>query len=173
VQLPDGSLVLTFSGGLEAAAREKVLAAARSVEPQARLDERKGGLLVLSARPLAPGTAEPVETLGAAWRGKWVEAFGRGALPAPLRGLSFVLLPRPPSDAPPERLAWRRDKVHVIGPAWHGPATFLALRTLHDVCHGLDPTHLDEAGKAPDEPAPGAWAPLPEPVAPRPPPEDE
>ena len=96
---------------------------------------------------------------GSASRLGWLRALATGALacavPIDPAVLAAPLASAPQKDAADEALEWRpmQDGMGIRGPAWHGPVTFLALRTLSDIIHGVTP------GAAP--PPPAAPPPLP------------
>jgi hypothetical protein len=120
-----------------------------------------------------PAGEKPI--VGGASRLGWLRAMAAGTLRCPVP-IDTSLLAGPlaaadaaQKDAPataPSVFDWRptEDPGELRGPAWHGPLTFLALRTLHDIVHGAPPF---AAPFAEPEAPPKPTIPLPEPVAPR------
>lgn len=119
---------------------------------------------------LSSGTPE---TAGAAWRLGWLRALAGGKLAPPIPDVDPRLLRGPlesavkaAGKADGEFLAWTSaEPGRLAGPFGHGPATFLALRTLRDIAHGAAPA-ADAAEPAPVGGARGG-APLPPPTEPR------
>ncbi len=122
--------------------------------------------------------AVPTERLvvGAASRLGWLRAIARGAVPSPIPGIDVAALNGPidASPAAPDArvtigplIEWQAPDQpgELRGPLWHGPATFLALRTLHDICTQTAPG-ASEPPKPPAEPE-RPPTPLPPPVPPK------
>ncbi|MCE9637973.1 MAG: hypothetical protein K8T90_19915 [Planctomycetes bacterium] len=116
-----------------------------------------------------PSGEKPI--VGGASRLGWLRAMAAGTLPCPVP-IDTALLAGPAAAAEtaqkdmPLVLDWRPtdDPGELRGPAWHGPLTFLALRTLHDIVHGRPP--FAPPPVEPEAP-PKPTVPLPEPVPPR------
>ena len=127
-----------------------------------------GGSLTFARAAGTPGIA------GAAWRLGWMRALAGGKLALPIPDVDARNLQGPLESAVKsagrcdgEFLAWTSDGPgRLAGPFGHGPATFLALRTLHDIAHGVAPAA---------EPATTERAPVgpPRPGAPLPPPKEQ
>lgn len=113
-----------------------------------------------------PGTAWD----GGATRLGWLRAYAAGKLATPIPGLDPAVLRGPLDSAvkaagagAAELVRWKSPETgRLTGPIGHGPATFLALRTLHDVGHGLVPGEAAPAAV----PKPRWDAPLPPPADP-------
>lgn len=113
---------------------------------------------------------------GGAWRLGWLRAFAGRRLATPIPDIDAKFLAGPLASAVTaagksdgEFVAWTsKEPGRLAGPFGHGPATFLALRTLHDIARGLAP-HADpgESVTPPPVGAPRGGAPLPAPTEPR------
>jgi hypothetical protein len=124
-----------------------------------------GGTLTFARAAGMPGVA------GAAWRLGWLRALAGGKIALPIPDVDARHLQGPlesavksAGKADGEFLAWTSSEPgRLAGPFGHGPATFLALRTLHDIAHGVAPL-AEPAGteRAPVGP-PRPGAPLPPP----------
>ena len=127
------------------------------------------------SRVFARGAGMP-QVAGGAWRLGWLRAFAGGRLATPIPDIDAKLLAGPLASAVAaagasdgEFLAWTsKEPGRLTGPFGHGPATFLALRTLHDIAHGLAPD-VEPGGNVTPAPvgAPRGGAPLPPPTEPR------
>jgi hypothetical protein len=129
--------------------------------------------LLDDGRPLVIGGdhmtgAASSEIGGGASRLAWLRAYAAGKIAPPIPGVDASLL-RGPYDAAAsaaggkvdEFVAWKpaTEPGKLTGPFGHGPATFLALRCLHDVLRGIPP------GGAAPPPAPARpKVPLPPPT---------
>jgi hypothetical protein len=123
------------------------------------------GTFTVAGSGAASDEAKPL--LGAATRGGWLRALAEGRIESPF-ALDAAALAAPlaaidaakPEVSPPVA-EWRpgSDEGEVRGPAWHGPVTFLALRTLRDIAWRT----------APDTPPPPAPEPPPKPAEAAPP----
>ncbi len=122
------------------------------------------------ADDLVPG-AKPVA--GGASHVRWLRAYATGTLALPLPGIDGELLApiveqaEAALDSARPFHAWTvtEQSGEVRGPAWHGPTTMLALRTLHDLSRRRDPgpAVVRGDGGAP-LPTPGVHRPLPPPT---------
>jgi hypothetical protein len=117
--------------------------------------------------------AHPV-CAGAAWRLGWLRALAAGKLAFPVPDVDVRLL-RAPLDgavktagkADGEFVSWTSSGPgRLAGPFGHGPATFLALRTLHDIAHGAAPESAPDEGPRAPVGEPRGGAPLPPPKEP-------
>jgi len=122
-----------------------------------------------AAPPLLDGGG-PV-TVGAAAPLGWLRAIVRGNFPLPIGVLDRSLFDAPLAAAEKtltdgSALPWeaRETAGELRGPAFHGPATFLALRLLYDTLGETD--RVDTSGGVP-LPPPRALPPLPPPPVPR------
>lgn len=114
-----------------------------------------------------PGTA----CHGGATRLGWLRAYADGKLALPMPGLDAAVLRGPFESAAKvagekkfELIRWKSSEAgRLTGPVGHGPATFLALRSLHDIGHGIAPGRTAPA----DVPKPRWDAPLPPPTEPK------
>lgn len=114
-----------------------------------------------------PGTA----CHGGAPRLAWLRAYADGKLALPMPGLDAVVFrdayasaAKAAGEKASEIIRWKSPEAgRLTGPVGHGPATFLALRTLHDIGHGIVPG--DAA--PPPVPKPRWDAPLPPPADPK------
>jgi len=111
---------------------------------------------------------------GGAWRLGWFGAMLHGNIDLPFPGVDAASLRAPyesaskiAGDTAGEFVAWKPSKEpgHLSGPIGHGPATFLALRCLHDIARGIAPGEIAPTTTAP--PKTRVDAPLPEPVEPQ------
>lgn len=111
---------------------------------------------------------------GCASRLGWLRALANGGLASPLAGIAperfagpwaAALAAAGKDRAPHALVPWRAGdrEGEVLGPAWHGPATLLALRTLRHISRGIPPG-ATAPPRAPVERAPADGAPLPPPV---------
>jgi len=117
------------------------------------------------------GAAGPVA--GGARRLGWLDAWASGRLDLPLPSVDRTLLAGPLATANRDGdpfLPWTAtDQAGELrGPRWHGPCTFLALRTIHGIATKTAPgaTVVRRGLRAPLPPATGG-AELPKPVKPR------
>jgi len=132
--------------------------------------------LMDDGRPLALDVehmtgAASSEVGGGASRLAWLRAYAAGKIAPPIPGVDASLL-RGPYDAAAsaaggkvdEFVAWKAapSPGKLTGPFGHGPATFLSLRCLHDVLHGIAP-----GGAAPPPPPARPKTPLPPPTEPK------
>jgi hypothetical protein len=110
---------------------------------------------------------------GGASRLAWLRAYAAGVVETPIPGVDPALLHGPcdaatkaAGDAAGEFVAWKAQEEpgKVSGPFGHGPATFLALRCLHDALRGIAPGGAAPP-RAPDAP-PRQPVPLPPPTEP-------
>jgi hypothetical protein len=124
-----------------------------------------GEFALLDPGPQPEGTAPAA---GGAGHLGWMRAMVAGKLPCPVPAVDPEVLAAPlaaaaaaTKDAPAVHEWSPTDQTgEVRGPAWHGPATMLALRAVGEIARGVAP------GFAPEGPA----AAPPKPTAPPPPP---
>jgi hypothetical protein len=108
---------------------------------------------------------------GGASRLGWLRVLSEGRIAAPMPGLDAAVLREPYASAAKaagekagEFIHWKSPEAgRLTGPIGHGPATFLALRTLHDIGHGIAPGETAPAAA----PKPRWDAPLPPPTEPK------
>jgi hypothetical protein len=119
----------------------------------------------------ATGEKTATQVAGGAWRLGWLSALAKGTLELPLPSMDAAALRAPyasaaklAGDKAGEFLAWKpsKDAGHLSGPIGHGPATMLALRTLHDIARGIAPGETAPAPRV--QPKKRTDAPLPEPT---------
>lgn len=122
-----------------------------------------------------PKPETPPELAGGATRLGWLRAWASGRLAPPLPNIGRELFLGPltaAAGASGDRepfLAWKAtDQAGELrGPRWHGPATFLALRTLRDIATKSAPGSPPRREAQPEAPLRTGGAALPPPVAPR------
>ena len=117
--------------------------------------------------PIGPVGRSTVAGPGGAWRLGWLRALAEGRLASPLPEADPAHLVRVRDAAlktagasAGEFIPWKSGDQpgELRGPLGHGPATFLALRALHDIGHGLVPCTVapEDAGRKerPEAPLP-------------------
>ena len=125
-----------------------------------------------------PEPTEPLVLAGGAMRLGWLRAWASGRLAAPLPGIDRQLFLGPLASAAwasgerDERepfLAWKTTDQpgELRGPRWHGPTTFLALRTLRDIAMKTTLGSPQRTAAPPEAPLRTGGAALPPPVSPR------
>lgn len=124
-----------------------------------------GGFAILPV-PAAADASAAKPVAGRAASGGWLRAIRTNALATPIRGLDGEALDGVIASLAATQTAtvheWKAasEPGEIRGPAWHGPATLMALRVLDDIRNGVAP------GLVPGEPPP----PPPRPTAPLAPP---